>query len=841
MLNTSKQHASCLFGHYDLFCFLLLLHSLIPCTVVASVLDKDHSKLGASVSLVVCSPLEELDESSDPEASTPDESSPVEEIKKKPVILHIDRLIAKFLLQKRDSLDALSKEMLMTVAVNSDRGIVELHPNELSPDDYSGREEHFKNLLSDKLCKVDIDVPHETANNIYPMVMQHCSAQNMVCDFADNHVSVAGFSSFVLDLQKTVQDFCRRTLQTTYRCTLTDEEFRFFTGCRAQEVRDRNRGVKVVLNEKDRSLSFSGSIHDVDQLKTSMPTILAHSKIPVILPNLVVLFLQKGKGFSIMETQIGRANVVPYFSPDSFGDQLSLSLLCCQDDVQYAETAAMKITAEVSEKELEFPPFFFSDVADSQRFSEFKRQTNKTYAYLSEVKREKFKLVCRNEIFTKLAQQFEKFVAEECSIKEKIVLKRGVWRLFNSVMEKKWGSVKEEMRNNEVNILSSSKPSAQKPFISIKGERGKVAKMKAKILELQASVKEHEMNISRPGLVRYFFQDPNGQVGLKGLESEAKVCIELEVKKEEIEVSNASHPASGASYKRICSTTIKGRPVSVNVFVGDITTFTRAEVIVNAANEDLLHGGGIAGAVLDRGGSVITKDSNDYVRKYGRVAIGSAVIFPRVGNLPPPYKAIVHAVGPRWNSFESNDREIAQLRKAVKTSLKVSRDYSSIAIPAISGGIFGFPPDLAASTLVRGVVEFFEGDLNCNLNDINFVIFQDNVSVFMKAIKDHFESVHTFDDAPPHASSTPVKPLSSSLDMSQRTTRRRGSSRPNMSLTSIESCPVKNPAKSTSASSTSLQCIKITKGDILQYQVCQYIEPLNIIIIIIILFSVKCL
>ena len=780
---------------------------------------------------MACSPLEELDESNDPEASA-HEPSPVEEIKKKPVTLPIDRLIAKFLLQKPDFLDALSKEILMTIAVDSNQGIVELQPNELSPDDYSGSEEQFKHLLSDKLLEVDIDVPHEAANSIYPMVIQRCSAQNMVCDFADNHVFVAGFSSFVLDLQKTVQDFCRHTLQTSDRCTLTEEEFRFFTGYKAQEVKDRHPGVKVVPNEKDRSLSFSGSIHDVDQLKMSIPTILAHLKIPVNLPNLVVLFLQKGKGFSIMETQIGRANVVPYFSPGGFDDQLSLSLLCCQDDVQYAETAATKIAAEVSEREFEFPQFFFSNVADSQRFSDFKQQTSKTYAYLSQVERGKFKLVCRNEIFTKLAQRFEKFVAEECSITEKIVLKRGVWRLFNSVMEKKWGSVKEEMRNNEVNMLLSSKPSAQKPFISIKGERGKVAKMKIKILELQASVKEHEMNLSRPGLVRYFFKDPNGQVGLKGLESEAKVCIELEVKKDEIEVSDASHPASGSSYKRICSTTIKGRPVSVNVFVGDITTFTRAEVIVNAANEDLLHGAGVAGAVLDRGGSVITKDSNEYVRKYGRVAVGSAVLFPRVGNLPPPYKAIVHAVGPRWNSFGSNDRQIAQLRKAVKTSLKVSRDYNSIAIPAISGGMFGFPPDLAASTLVRGVVEFFEGDLNCNLNDINFVIFQDYVSVFMKAIKDHFENVNTFDDAPPPASSTPVKPLSSSLDMSRQTTRRRGSSKPNMSLTSIESSPVKTPVKSTAASSISLQYIKITKGDILQHQVCMpiFIEPFNCII-----------
>ena len=594
-----------------------------------------------------------------------------------------------------------------------------------------------------------------------------------------------------------------QNITITEQCTLTPEEYAFFTRCTMKEVEKKHRygGVKLGVNAKYRSSSYSGSR---SRLKES----LLHAKVPVNLSPLAIQFLQDaGKGAGILETLIGCANVFPYFSTDS------LSLLCSHDNAQYAQTAALKISSEIVEKEIEFPPFFFTNVADSPKFVDFKQKMRKTYAYACKVEEVKLKLVCRREILAKLLQLFEKFVAEECSVTERILLRKCVWQLFNSpAMEEKWSKLKEEMKMSEIDIVTSSKSGAAKPFLKIKGERDLVEKMKEKILELQKSVKEEQITISRPGMVHYFCKDPAGQTVLKGVENEAKVCIELEVKKDEMEIETASRNTS--SFKKICSTnTNKG--VTINVYVGDITKFTKAEVIVNAANEDLVHGAGVAGAIADCGGSIIRKDSTDHVRKHGKVATGSAVIFHQVGNLPPPYKAIVHAVGPRWNSFTNNEKEIALLRKAVKTSLKLSRNYSSIAIPAISGGVFGFPPGISADTLVKGVAEFLsdEGSKSSSLTDIHFIVFHDNAQVFAKAIDRHFENaLSTAVSAPLIISST--SSLSrfppTHLPNEKGELAKIPSSRSSIDLSLSDE---------SAARSSSLQCIKVTKGDILQNQV----------------------
>ena len=182
----------------------------------------------------------------------------------------------------------------------------------------------------------------------------------------------------------------------------------------------------------------------------------------------------------------------------------------------------------------------------------------------------------------------------------------------------------------------------------------------------------------------------------------------------------------------------------VNVVVGDITELDRADVIVNAANNQLAHGTGIAAAIVKRGGPVIQEDSRRCIDKNGMLSDGKAVLFPRTGNLP--YKAIVHAVGPRWNLSGNNVRETALLKKAVRQSLEKSKGYTSIAIPAISSGVFGFPVDVCADTILKAIVEVSGADPGSQLNDINIVIFEDNVNEFLKAAERELRGFQSYNN-----------------------------------------------------------------------------------------------
>lgn len=125
------------------------------------------------------------------------------------------------------------------------------------------------------------------------------------------------------------------------------------------------------------------------------------------------------------------------------------------------------------------------------------------------------------------------------------------------------------------------------------------------------------------------------------------------------------------------------------IYLGDITEFHEADVIVNAANGALQHIGGIAKAISSKGGPVIQRISDEYVNQHGQLQEGEAWMTNQVGNLR--CKALVHAVGPRWRGANNNFQEDSLLYETCSNSLKAAEGYKSVCIPAISSGIFRFP------------------------------------------------------------------------------------------------------------------------------------------------------
>jgi O-acetyl-ADP-ribose deacetylase (regulator of RNase III) len=152
--------------------------------------------------------------------------------------------------------------------------------------------------------------------------------------------------------------------------------------------------------------------------------------------------------------------------------------------------------------------------------------------------------------------------------------------------------------------------------------------------------------------------------------------------------------------------------VTIELVQGDITDLA-TDAIVNAANESLQMGAGVAGAIRRRGGPAIQRECDDI----GGAPVGSAVITTG-GNLKARY--VIHAVGPRWG--EGNEDE--KLAKAVLNALKLagSKRLRSIAFPAISTGIFGFPKERAAELIISTTLAFIR-DSSISLRRIVFCLF----------------------------------------------------------------------------------------------------------------------
>lgn len=153
---------------------------------------------------------------------------------------------------------------------------------------------------------------------------------------------------------------------------------------------------------------------------------------------------------------------------------------------------------------------------------------------------------------------------------------------------------------------------------------------------------------------------------------------------------------------------------SVELVQGDITDL-EVDAIVNAANSQLVLGAGVAGAIKRKGGPKIQAECNNL----GPIDVGFAVLTTG-GNLPA--KHVIHAVGPTDDMLEKD----ALLESAVKNSLELAKKYKleSIALPAISTGIFGFPMIPASQIILKTCIKVAKEDPS-TLKSIIICLFDD--------------------------------------------------------------------------------------------------------------------
>src|SRR5574340_231152 len=168
---------------------------------------------------------------------------------------------------------------------------------------------------------------------------------------------------------------------------------------------------------------------------------------------------------------------------------------------------------------------------------------------------------------------------------------------------------------------------------------------------------------------------------------------------------------------------------SVRLVQGDITE-RDTDAIVNAANSHLQHGGGVAGAIVRKGGHVIQEESD----RIGFTPVGHAVI-TFAGRLRT--KFVIHAVGPKMGEGDEENK----LKNAVVSSLFLAskKGLQSISMPAISSGTFGFPKGLCARILVEESVSFLRRETGSSLKVIEFCIYDD---LTMGHFKKEFERLN---------------------------------------------------------------------------------------------------
>ncbi len=160
--------------------------------------------------------------------------------------------------------------------------------------------------------------------------------------------------------------------------------------------------------------------------------------------------------------------------------------------------------------------------------------------------------------------------------------------------------------------------------------------------------------------------------------------------------------------------------MSIQIKRGDITRIP-VDAIVNAANSALAGGGGVDGAIHRAGGPSIMRELDVIRARDGGCSTGSAVA-TGAGQLPA--KFVFHAVGPVYRDGSRGEAEL--LASCYRTCLNLALEHGArtISFPAISTGVYGYPPDQAAEIAVREVSGFLRE--HAGIDNVIFVVFDES-------------------------------------------------------------------------------------------------------------------
>ena len=167
----------------------------------------------------------------------------------------------------------------------------------------------------------------------------------------------------------------------------------------------------------------------------------------------------------------------------------------------------------------------------------------------------------------------------------------------------------------------------------------------------------------------------------------------------------------------------------IELILGDITNL-QVEAIVNAADNSLLGGGGVDGAIHRAGGRAILDECIKIREKQGGCPTGDAVI-TTAGNLPAKY--VIHTVGPVWHGGSAGEDLLLRNSYRNSLALAVESGVKTIAFPNISTGVFHFPKERAALIAIDEVHNFL--NKNESVEKVTFVCFdQENYDSYLKLL-----------------------------------------------------------------------------------------------------------
>ena len=570
-----------------------------------------------------------------------------------------------------------------------------------------------------------IKIPKEVAGTVFPVILANVLNPNVSVSLANSHdkVALVGLAEDVHSLKGEIEGIIHKNSNTLKSIMLPPQVLILIDKCIRNQLKQDHKSVLFKVNLEEGSVQLSGKVAGCELFEKAI-TKLNPQVIDVRLPPEAVLLLSLPHGKQLLHSKIRNKPISFYFTVEHGevpkSDISSIHRLHLVSEKKHAAVIigiAKDLQDSIIVKDFNVPVEFKYTV-QLESWGSLKRNLENYFIarLLSKPGEKKVTIICERSSEGELIQQMKDFVHNEYFKKDIIKLQQGQWQYMERHSEE-WRKLAVKMEDAHMEAVLPQN-GAQLPQIILKGETTPVNNFAAEIRHIRDGIVNERKEVVRAGVVKRFLSKA-GSLQVKGIEAEQKAVVEISTKDEMDKQDQVAH-SDGPMHRVVFSgTTAEG--ARVKIMKGDLLEY-KVDVLVNAANEELNHSWGIAGLILRKGGRVIQEESTQYINRNGRLEVGDAVLLKSVGNLN--CKAIVHAVSTRWNHGAANEE--AYLAKSVKESLKAAQQYSSIAFPAISTGIFGVPAPVSAKAMLTGIRDFYRDYPGVLLNDVVIMIFQDN-------------------------------------------------------------------------------------------------------------------
>ena len=588
------------------------------------------------------------------------------------------------------------------------------------------------------LSEASVQIPEDVAGKVFPVIMTNVTHPNVSIELSDNHVHIIGNKLDADLLKSTVERIIHNNLDTMKEIRLPVSVLVYADQCIHQTLERDHPHVIFRVALPDGMMHVIGKAVGCEKFMAEIENLQPVEMVPLLRMEVVQL-LSMPNGKQLLHSKLSHMEAVSYFFTAEDGtipndDVTPMHTLHIvgptMQEVQGVVDALQKCCT-VNDVEV---PNEFKNTQRMESWADMKRLIEKQYIALliPAVERQQIQLVCDTNNFDVIKREIMSFIERECFTEDCIPVERGQWE-YMCDHSKDWNREEFQIENAGIQYTS---PQTQDEVLTfrLKGETTPVRKHSAAIKAILGSIVKDKIEVARPGTVKHFMSE-KGTLELKGVGATRKAVVEVSTLEEEKEEAAQMEQAAQPSHRTVCSGVIAGDK-RVEVMVGDLTEYP-VDVIVNAANTKLQHGGGLAGLISRKGGDIIQKESTQYVARRGPLDVGEAVLMKGVGNLR--CKAVVHAVGPIWQGGKQNEE--AYLAKAVERSLSEAHTFASIGFPAIRSGIYCPPMDVCARATFTGISKFFQKNPQCNIK-VTIMLFSDHdVDPFNKAVDQFLQNV----------------------------------------------------------------------------------------------------